>query len=454
MRIVHYFHRLQLAEGGTMRAAIDMASVMARRGHDVRVLTYDDVDAPVAWRRLEPGTPRLERLERTHAPLPLMGLRGLAKARAQLADADIAHLHNIWDPGTAQFAHLCRAMGVPYVVSAHGMLDNWSMSQSTAKKKAYLALLGQEMLDGAAGVHTTAEDELSQARQWLPEATRSKQYGRRLSKHVIPYITDLEDYNELPDPALARETFGLDDGLPTVLFISRLHPKKSPEVLIDAAELALRQGREFRLVLAGPGDEAYVTGLKRQARRLIAADRCKFVGMVGGELKRSLYAAADMMAIPTSQENFGLVFTESLACGTPIVCTKGTDIWRELDASGGALVAERSPEAFATAIGGLLALDPDKLRAMGMAGRAYVRRWLDPDALADRFERAYETVAWDTETISHRPRTSLLKRLRTLRAAPAWAGTTPPDAASPALLSSPTRPPRTASTSTSESLVS
>jgi glycosyltransferase involved in cell wall biosynthesis len=136
--------------------------------------------------------------------------------------------------------------------------------------------------------------------------------------------------------------------------------------------------------------------LRALADSLNLGDACRFLGMVTGAAKQSLYQAADVFALPTSQENFGLVYTESLACGTPIVATRGTDIWRDLERSGGAVIADPSPEAFADAIAELAA-DRKRRAEMGRRGRAFVFAWLNPDKVAAEFEALYAEAAGAVE---------------------------------------------------------
>ena len=254
------------------------------------------------------------------------------------------------------------------------------MRQSLPKKKAYLALAGKRMIGRVAVFHATADDEKRQASNWVP-ADRIE---------VVPYITDLRPFEQLPGPAAAIEEFGLSDGVPNVLFLSRLHYKKQPDVLIRAVKLLADRGVPCRVLFAGTGDEPYLKQLGALASELgLGEDRCRFLGMVTGDLKHSLYEAADLFALPTSQENFGLVYTESLACRTPIIATKGTDIWRELEASGAATIADPTPPAFADAIAALLA-DREALPARGEAGRAYTFDWLEIDKTARGFEALYD----------------------------------------------------------------
>jgi glycosyltransferase involved in cell wall biosynthesis len=117
-------------------------------------------------------------------------------------------------------------------------------------------------------------------------------------------------------------------------------------------------------------------------------DRLHFLGFVGGTKKISLYEAADVFVLPTSQENWGLVLTESLACRTPVITTRGVDIWRELQDSGGAVIVDFDPDALAAAIRGLLD-DPEARQAMGSRARSWVLETLNPDRVIEQYYALY-----------------------------------------------------------------
>ena len=99
---------------------------------------------------------------------------------------------------------------------------------------------------------------------------------------------------------------------------------------------------------------------------------------------------ADVFALPTQQENFGLVFAEAMLCETPIIGTKGTDIWRELE-EGGAMIAERSPAAFAHAIETITS-DPELARSLGKKGRERMLAWLNTDVVGEQCEKMYQNA--------------------------------------------------------------
>lgn len=380
MKIAHYFFRVNEASGGVSRAIYDLVGLSAEVGHEVVLMTAADSQFPRSWENAGGRQAEVVRLCPPSPALQLLDADGLQTVADVLRDADVLHLHGLWRPSSSQVARLAREMDKPYVLTIHGTLDDWAMRRSALRKRIYYRLFEHRNLAGASLVHCTAEEELRQSRRWIPHDRVT----------TVPYAVDLSPYRQLPAPSLFRESHPELDDRPSVLFLSRLHPKKGAEILIEAIHLLKQQGLACQLWLAGSGEPAYVRRLRKLCRQLVPDAR--FLGLVTGEEKLALYQCADVFALPTHQENFALVLPEALACGTPVVTTRGTDIWRELTQSGGVEVVDNSPPAFAGALAGLLR-DRDMSRAMGEAGRRWIFEWLDPGRIITRFEGLYRTAA-------------------------------------------------------------
>lgn len=383
MRILHSILAIDHHGGGPVRAVIDLSEAMVARGHTVAAISCTNPDAPDDWQ--QPGAnPRAV----LHGPRAFRNMRfkgeSLNKLRDEIRNCDVVHIHGIWTPYQTQVAREANRQGKPYVFSCRGMLDDWSMDQRRLKKQIYLKCLsGSWMLNNAALVHCTALGELQQSAKWFPGST-----GR-----VISNLLDLAPYETMPGPELARKKFPqLNNGEPSLLFLSRVHYKKGIEHLIEAAAILRDQGNPHQVLIAGSGDDDYEAMLRKLVKDRELEDRVSFLGMVLGDEKLSLYQASDLFVLPTSQENFGFVLYEALASGTPLLTTKGVDTWPELQEAGGIIIKQ---DAFkiADAIAGHTA-DRTALDALGQRGREWVFEYLDPSRIADQFEVFYaEAIA-------------------------------------------------------------
>ena len=379
MRILHAIDHLDFRRGGPPHALVTLAIAMADFGHEVLVATPDGPDMPPSWRG---SHPLIRAIDLPASRTPFLPRRGLTMLRNELERVDVVHMHGVWEPLNMQLGVLCREMGVPYVISLRGMLDDWSMAQRSLKKRLHLLVTGRKMLAGASAIHCTAKLELEQSSKWFP-----RELGR-----VVPNLMDLQKYASLPGPSVAEEAFPvLRRSVFRLLFFSRLSPKKGFPFLVDAAQELLRNGHKIEVVVAGTGDPAYEAECKRLVAIRGLADQVHFLGYLGGTLKTSAIEACDLMVLPTSQENFGFVFFESLAAGVPVVTTDLVDTAEEIRESGAGFIVPQDAHAIAGACAAAIAEGP-ALKARGQAGRRWVFENLDPIRIGRQFESLYRSV--------------------------------------------------------------
>jgi len=189
----------------------------------------------------------------------------------------------------------------------------------------------------------------------------------------------------------ARAELGLAAAEPLILFAGRVQPLKGPDVLVRAvAELAARGGCGPRLVvLGGPSGSSHrLRELAALAARLGVADRVDLRPPVDRAHLARWYRAADVVAVPSRSETFGLVAAEAQACGTPVVAA-GVGGLRAVVEHGrsGLLVPDHDPAAWARVLGDLLR-DRARRAALGVGAhaRAARRGW---DAAADAMLAVY-----------------------------------------------------------------
>jgi D-inositol-3-phosphate glycosyltransferase len=197
---------------------------------------------------------------------------------------------------------------------------------------------------------------------------------------IIPPGVDLDAFQARPNGDL-RQGLGLDPDDQVILFIGRLERLKGLETLVFAlAEIAhVSPSLKVKLLVLGADSsngahEAAAFGGERAriealAREIGIQDRVTFLGAVGHDRLPAFYSLADVCAVPSYSESFGLVALEAQACGTPVVASRVGGLRQlVLDGITGYTIARHDPAEYASALLALLR-DPQLRSVMGAAGR-------------------------------------------------------------------------------------
>jgi D-inositol-3-phosphate glycosyltransferase len=218
-----------------------------------------------------------------------------------------------------------------------------------------------------------------------------KHYGASPDKvAIIPCGVNMDLFKPV-DKEIARKELGLDHQK-VVLFVGRIEPLKGLEQLLIALN-HIKSEKPPLLMIVG-GDE-YSQGqmqtLQRIAKEQHIEDRVTFVGCVAQDRLPLFYSAADICAIPSYYESFGMVALESLACGTPIVATNVGNMRHIIRRSEmGRLAKDNSPHNLAGKILELLYQQKDdeqhiKIRRDRMTGFSWA-------TIADRILQEYDRL--------------------------------------------------------------
>jgi len=135
---------------------------------------------------------------------------------------------------------------------------------------------------------------------------------------VVPNGVDLSCFNGKVDAFAMRKELGIGDE-PLVVTASRLVKRKNPELLVSAFARVLEIVPNAKLAIAGSGRQR--ENLSRQVENLNIANSVFMVGGLEKEKVAQLMAAADVFALPSKMESFGLVLLEASATGVPVVCS-------------------------------------------------------------------------------------------------------------------------------------
>lgn len=219
---------------------------------------------------------------------------------------------------------------------------------------------------------------------------------------IVPCGVDSQRFRPVRQ-ADARRATGRDQCERIVLFVGRIEQIKGIDVLLRALGLLFFRRPELRselclLVVGGALDEEdgeAETEKIIELRRLVHAHRMEdsvdFVGSLDQDKLAQYYAAADICAVPSLTESFGLVALEAMATGTPVVATRVGGLQTVVvDGVSGLLVPARDYQALAEAIAALLTDHGLRTRlAAGARERALEFSWV---RVGDETTALYDTL--------------------------------------------------------------
>lgn len=285
---------------------------------------------------------------------------------------DLVHINGIWEPQNWLLQIIAQRMGIKVLLSPHGMLEPYILKRNPLKKKIAMILYQNKALLKANYLHATAISEMEQF----------KKLGYNLPIEVIPNGIDMADI-KFNEKVAAKPTHK------NILFLSRIHPKKGIELLIEAVYKL--KDKNVKVIIAGEGEQKYIDELVALILEKKLNEQIIFLGGVYGEDKWDLFNQADLFVLPTYSENFGLVVIEALAVGVPVITTTGTP-WKELDTYNCGWWIELSIQNLTNAIEEAFLKTSTELKEMGERGKALVERKYDIRAVSNQTFELYHTI--------------------------------------------------------------
>jgi glycosyltransferase involved in cell wall biosynthesis len=362
MRVLHVTPSIGPLRGGPSVAMGVIARALRDAGVQVDVATTNDndtelLDVPIGEPVDQDGV-CYRYFERTAQPYTTSA--GLARwLRSHTADYDVVHAHALFSFSTSAAAAAARKQRVPYVVRPLGTLARYGMQQHSLLKQLSWYMLERRILRHAAAVHFTSEAERAEA----------ERLGRWRSA-VVPL--GVEPPREIRRPAPDAER-------PVYLFLSRIHPKKRCELLLQAFWLVRESVPRAQLVLAGHAPPSYLQELHKLSADLGIAAHVQWVGHANHARKTELLQQAHVFVLPSVNENFGIAAVEALAAGVPVVLTEGVAIHREVEARGAGIIADDTVAALAEAM--LELRQPERQRAMSQQAAQLARDTFSIEAM-------------------------------------------------------------------------
>jgi D-inositol-3-phosphate glycosyltransferase len=362
---------------------VQTATRLAHRGVEVEVFTRATSSGSPAVVDLAPGvTVRhipagpFEGLAKNDLPAQLCAFTaGVLRAEAHREPGyyNVVHSH-YWLSG--QVGWLARdCWGVPLVHTAHTLakVKNAALADGDVPEPHIRVIGEQQVVDEADRLVANTAAEAAQ----LVEL-----YGADPARTAtISPGVDLDLFTPGSQQA-ARATFGLPPDAVVLAFIGRIQPLKGPDVLLRAAAEMLRRDAALRtklrvLVVGGPSGNglAEPTALYQLAAGLGILGQVVFAPPQSGAALVAAYRAADVVAVPSYSESFGLVALEAQACATPVVAAEvgGLPV-AVAEGVSGQLVSSHHPADWADVLSSVV-LRPQHREQLAIGAAAHARRF-------------------------------------------------------------------------------
>lgn len=217
------------------------------------------------------------------------------------------------------------------VVMPHGMLDPYFQKAGSRKWKALRnevvwKITESRAINAADALFFTCEEELLLARTTFKGYKPKKELNVGFGIQRPPQFSlNMKVAFEKSCPQIQNKKY--------LLFISRIHPKKGIDVLIDAYINIIRENENVPdLVIAGPIDSDYADEMVARAKGI---SKIHFTGMITSDSKWGAFYGCEAYLLPSHQENFGIAIVEAMACSKPVLISKNINIWREIDEGNG-----------------------------------------------------------------------------------------------------------------------
>lgn len=281
---------------------------------------------------------------------------------------DIVHIQSWWNFLVIVAACICHLKKVKVVISPRGMLSGYIFNSGSSKAKKLIHNVSGKFALSRSTFHATAESEYDECRLVIDN----------WRGFIQPNIITLP---EIPVVSPDNKVF-------TLIFMSRVHPKKGIEILFRAIS---GLGFDIVLKIAGSGEAEYISELKNLAADLNIADKIEWLGWLNREEKFEALMHADLFVLVSLNENFANVVIESLHMGTPVLVSEEVALSatvRQLDLGWvSSLEVEDVVNKLTTA-----RANPEHRKTIRENGRKIIEQHFSPKKLIDNYANEYKKV--------------------------------------------------------------
>lgn len=307
-----------------------------------------------------------------------------------VTDYQVVHTHTIFSPMISIVHWICKSHNVSYLMTPHGMLEQWALSYKAWKKRVYLHLFEKSALQNASAIQALA----------LPEANSIKKLIINQSTIVIPNGIHRHHFEPLTPPDTFYQHFpGMRNKI-LILFLGRIDPKKGLDILASSYAKVCTHFLNTHLILAGPDSIGFLPTVQQYFEQAGCLDSVTFAGMFTGQLKYAALSAASVFVCPSYSEGFSMSVLEGMASGLPCVITTECNFPEAAEAEVAHVVSTNS-DVIADALIQCLR-EPQQAKDMGIRARQFILENYTWKQSAQKLLQVYESIS-KQESVNNLP---------------------------------------------------
>ncbi len=293
--------------------------------------------------------------------------------------AEIVYLISIFSPSTPLTLFLSLLFHKKVILSPRGQLGGWCLRQGNNFKKLWLSLFIKPFKKIT--WDATSEQEKEMILKVFPSA----------KVVIIPGAIDISEFENKGEErnfTIYNKLAGKDlSGSKIIVSLGRLHKVKGFDILINSFESIKERFPGLFLLIAGE-DFGERKNLEKLISSLNLKERVFLTRNIEGKEKVDFLVNADLFALASHHENFGVVYAEAMAAELPVIASKNTP-WQDVEKYNCGRWVDNTPEAFADAIQQILNSD---FKQMGERGRDYVASKFNSKLIAEEYIRLFNSL--------------------------------------------------------------
>jgi len=352
MYIIITSHSLR-KDSGVTNVIVGLANELHIQGVRFSVVIYEEVEPQILQRFSNPSVVLSANTNSSKLAKVYLFIRTLKKIIYLHKGADniIVHDHGIWNISNILSSIIAKYYQCYFVISTHGMLSRWALRHRPLRKKIALKLYQKKIFDLANGLLTTSSIEKNDVYEVV--------------RHSNIYV--IANGIKFPDSMSLNTMNTSKSQNRSLLFLSRVHPVKGLDILIEAWSQLQPSG--WNLTIAGPDEDGYLFEVKMMVEKYGLNESVIFLGPISETQKPHLFSTSHMFILPSYSENFGLVVAEALSYGIPVITTLNTP-WINLERDGCGWCVEANLNSLVNTLRHALSLDDSALSLMGVKARS------------------------------------------------------------------------------------